>query len=124
MAERRYTKNGEWVAHEAGLWRVGLAASVATELGDVTFVEIPTLGRAVAAGEAVCALEAVKAAADYYCPVEGRIAAVNERLSTEPQLVNASPEDEGWLFALEDVASGSLEELLDEGGWRAWESGR
>jgi glycine cleavage system H protein len=123
MAERRYTKNGEWIAQEGGLWRVGLAASSAADLGDVTFVELPVLGRAVVAGEAACVLEAVKAATDFYCPVDGRIAAVNNRLTAEPSLVTTSPEDQGWIFALEAVPETSLGELLDEQAWNAWEAG-
>ena len=123
MADRRYTKNGEWVALDGNRWRVGLSASAVAELGDVTFVELPALGRSVAAGEAVCALEAVKAAADYYCPVDGRIVAVNGRLETEPQLINSQPEDGGWLFALEGVTADSLATLLDEAAWKAWEMG-
>jgi glycine cleavage system H protein len=123
MAERRYTKNGEWITYDGALWKVGLAASSAADLGDVTFVELPSLGRSVVAGEAVCVLEAVKAAADFYCPVDGRIAAVNNRLGPEPQLVTASPEDEGWIFALDSVPPACLEDLLDEAQWKAWEAG-
>lgn len=120
----RYTKNGEWVRWEGGLWKVGLARSAADELGDVTFVEAPVVGRTIAAGEAVCTIEAVKAAADFYAPVGGRIAAVNPRLGAEPSLVNTSPEDEGWLFSLTDVADGEVEALLDPAAWQAWENGR
>jgi len=124
MGERRYTKDGEWASFDGTFWRVGLAASVVEELGDVTFVELPVLGRQVTAGEAVCALEAVKAAADFYSPLEGRIAAVNTRLAAEPPLVNTSPENEGWLLALESVPAESVSALMDEAAWKRWESGR
>ena len=124
MAEKRYTKNGEWVAQGGPRWKVGLSVSAVGDLGEVTFVALPNVGRTVAAGEAVCALEAVKAAADYYCPVDGRIAAINDRLVTEPGLLNSSPEDEGWLFELETVPGDWLESLLDEAAWKAWEAGR
>jgi len=124
MADRRYTKNGEWAAFDGTFWRVGLAASAVEELGDITFVGLPVLGRKVVVGEAVCALEAVKAAADFYCPVEGRIVAVNDRLTSEPPLVNASPEEEGWLFALDSVPLPSIDALMDEKEWEIWETGR
>lgn len=124
MADRLYTKNGEWAAFDGAHWRVGLAASAVADLGDVTFVELPALGRLVTAGEAVCTLEAVKAAADYYCPLDGRVAAVNSSLEAEPQWLNSSPEDQGWLFSLEGVPPESVEALLDETAWKAWESGR
>ena len=123
MAERRYTKNGEWVCRDGASWKVGLAPSAVEELGDVTFVELPALGRVVTSGEAVCSIEAVKAACDFYCPVEGRVAAVNQRLQDEPSLVNSSPEDEGWIFALEEVSIESFLALLDADAHRAWEKG-
>jgi glycine cleavage system H protein len=124
MADKYYTKNGEWVARSGPRWKVGLSVSAVGDLGDVTFVALPQVGRAVAAGEAVCALEAVKAAADYYCPVDGRVSAVNSVLVTEPGLLNTSPEDDGWLFELEAVPGDSLDALLDEAAWKAWEAGR
>lgn len=123
MGERRYTKNGEWVAAEGGRCRVGLTAQAVEELGDVTFVELPRLGRAVVAGESLCALEAVKAAADFYSPVDGTVVESNARLGTEPELLNASPELDGWICILEGVSQASLDALLDEAAWRAWESG-
>lgn len=124
MSDRRYTKNGEWVSRQGTVWRVGLTVSSVEELGDVTFVELPVVGRLVSAGEAVCTLEAVKAAADYYAPVGGRIDGVNPRLAAEPQLLNASPEDEGWLFSLTEVSSEETDVLLDAEAWKAWETGR
>ena len=124
MAERRYTKNGEWVDFDGIRWKVGLTAPVVNDLGDVTFVELPALERSIVAGEAVCALEAVKAAADYYAPVSGRIVAINPRLGPEPQLLNSSPEKDAWIFAMEEVSSEEWHALMDEGEWKAWESGR
>jgi glycine cleavage system H protein len=124
MAERRFTKNGEWVLKEASRFRVGLSVSAVEELGDVTFVELPRIGRAVAAGEALCTLEAVKAAADFYSPVDGTVTETNVRLGTEPALLNASPEDEAWICVLEGVSDEAFETLLDEAAWKAWESGR
>lgn len=124
MNERRYTRNGEWVSFDGSVWKVGLAASAVEELGDVTFVELPKTGRTVSAGEAVCSIEAVKAAADFYSPLDGDIVAVNEDLGPQPSLVNASPEEAGWIFALGNVADPSFRALLDEQAWKAWESGR
>ncbi len=124
MTERRYTKNGEWVEADGGRCTIGLTALAVEELGDVTFVELPKTGRTVAAGEALCTLEAVKAAADFYSPVDGTVAETNLRLSSEPELLNASPEKDGWICILENVPADSLAALLDESDWKAWESGR
>ena len=124
MAEKRYTKNGEWVSRWGDSWRVGLSAAAVEELGEVTFVELPAPGRFLSPGEAVCAVEAVKAAADYYSPLEGTISAVNESLAVEPNLLNTSPESEGWIFAVRGVPEESLSGLLDEESWKKWEAGR
>ncbi len=124
MAERRYTKNGEWILRDGARCRVGLTVSAVEELGDVTFVELPRVGRSVVAGEALCTLEAVKAAADFYSPVDGTVAEANARLGSEPELVNASPEAEAWICVLEGVSDESFEALMDEAAWKAWEAGR
>ncbi len=124
MAERRFTKNGEWVLKEQNRYKVGLSASAVEELGDVTFVELPRVGRSVATGEALCALEAVKAAADFYAPLDGTVSETNSRLVAEPSLLNSSPEDEAWICVLEGVSDEAFGALLDEAAWKAWESGR
>lgn len=124
MDKKLYSKNGEWIARDGAGWKAGLTASAAAELGDVTFAGVPASGRRVAAGEAVCALEAVKAAADYYSPVAGRISGGNPRLEREPQLVGSHPETEGWVVSFDQVDEASLAVLLDEAAWRTWEAGR
>jgi len=124
MAELRYTKNGEWVRFDGTCWTVGLTTPVVNDLGDVTFVELPSIGRCIVAGEAVCALEAVKAAADYYAPVGGRIVSVNSQLVSEPQLLNTSPENTAWIFALEEVSSEEWGALMNGEQWKDWEAGR
>lgn len=124
MADRRYSKNGEWIAPVGDHWVAGLTRAAAEELGDVTFVEPALAGRSVTAGEAVCALEAVKAAADYYSPVTGTVSGGNPRLTAEPQLVSQDPEGEGWVVRYSALAPGAWEGLLDEAGWKAWEAGR
>ena len=124
MADLRYTKNGEWASYDGTQWKVGLARSAVDELGDVTFVELPALGRTLVAGEAACALEAVKAAADYYSPLGGTVCAVNNTLGADPQALNSAPEEGGWIFALTGVKPESFLELMDKAGWAAWENGR
>jgi len=116
---KRYSKNGEWVHFRDGVWQVGLTAWAVDDLGDVTFVESPALGTTFVAGQAACALEAVKAAADYYVPVGGRVVAVNPLVGADPTLLNKAPE-ETWLFALSDVPAADWDALLDEAAWAQW----
>lgn len=123
MADKKYTKNGEWISFDGQSWRVGLATSSAAELGEVTFVAPPQVGQVVAAGEASATIEAVKAAADYYAPVSGRVVSINPRLTAEPQLVGTDPESEGWLFSLDEVKPEEVSQLLDASAWEAWEKG-
>ena len=120
MAEKRYSKNGEWAKAEGDLWKMGLTAQAVGDLGGVTFVELPPLGRSVAAGEAACAVEAVKAAADFYSPLGGTVALVNNTLGTDPTFLNSSPEDQGWIFALTGVPASDIDALMDEKAWRVW----
>lgn len=119
---KKFTKSGEWVEPFGEYYRVGLSRENVEALGDITFVELPSIG-ALAGGESPSAvLEAVKAATDFHSPVSGRIIGVNTLLSQNPGLMNSSPEDEAWILEIvsEDVV---LETLLDEETWRNWMAG-
>ncbi len=80
----------------------------------MVYVDLPEVGREVKKGEVVASIESVKAAADVYAPLSGKIVEVNEKLDTEPELINKDPEGEGWLFKMEISDEGELEDLLDE----------
>ena len=110
---KKYTKEHEWIEQHDARWRVGITDFAQEQLGDVVVVEPPELGRVVAAGEECMAIESVKAASDIYAPVAGRVAAVNDALEDNPALVNESPEDEGWLFELEDADTAEMDGLMD-----------
>ncbi|WP_457631041.1 glycine cleavage system protein GcvH [Oceanithermus sp.] len=110
--DRRYTKTHEWAKLEDGLVVVGISDFAQESLGDVVFVETPEVGREVAAGEAVAVIESVKTASDVYAPVSGKVAAVNEALADEPELVNGDPYNAGWLFKIEPADPAELESLL------------
>lgn len=109
----KYTKDHEWVRESDGVWTVGITAYAAEQLGDVTYVELPEVGAEFKQGDTVSAVESVKAASDVYAPAGGRIAAVNEALENQPELVNQSPHDDGWFFKLDGVNSAELETLMD-----------
>ncbi len=118
MGERRYTETHEWVAIEGGVATVGITDYAQSQLGDVVFLELPRVGQKVTAGETFGVIESVKAASDLYAPVTGTVVAVNEKLATNPELVNRDPLGEGWLLQVEpegELPAG----LLDEAGYRA-----
>ncbi len=120
MPELRFTKDHEWVRLEGGAAVVGITDHAQNALGDVVFVDLPEVGREVAAHEAVAVVESVKAASDVYAPLAGRIAEVNAALTENPGLVNASPTGEGWFFRLDGVKPEDFNALMDEAGYAAF----
>jgi glycine cleavage system H protein len=111
MAELNFTKDHEWLRLEGGVATVGISDHAQNALGDVVFVDLPAIGRVVAAGEAVAVVESVKAASDVYAPVAGTVVEVNAALAEEPALINSEPTGAGWFFKIE--TSGPLPELMD-----------
>ncbi|WP_156104995.1 MULTISPECIES: glycine cleavage system protein GcvH [unclassified Thermotoga] len=114
MKMKKYTKTHEWVAVEDKVATVGITNHAQEQLGDVVYVDLPEVGREVKKGEVVASIESVKAAADVYAPLSGKIVEVNEKLNAEPELLNKDPEGEGWLFKMEMSDESELEDLLDE----------
>ncbi|WP_101510474.1 glycine cleavage system protein GcvH [Thermotoga sp. KOL6] len=118
MKMKKYTKTHEWVEINGNIATVGITDHAQQELGDVVYVELPKVGREVKKGDVVASIESVKAAADVYAPVSGKITEVNERLNSEPELINKSAEGEGWIFKMEIANEDELNELLDEKAYR------
>ncbi len=117
MAERLYTKSHEWLTVDGKTVTVGITDFAQSQLGDVVFLELPTQGRKVTAGESFGVVESVKAASDLYSPVTGRITAVNDKLTAHPELVNSDPYVEGWILKLE--LTGELpSDLMDEAAYK------
>lgn len=115
--ELRYTADHEWVRCEAdGSVVVGITDHAQQQLGELVFVELPEIGREVAAHDACAVVESVKAASDVYAPLAGCVIAVNEALAAEPGLVNASPYAEGWLLRLKPAAA--VDGLLDAAAYQ------
>jgi len=100
--ELQYTKSHEWVRSlPNGQVEVGITDHAQSALGDLVFVEVPQVGRTLAAGEACAVVESVKAASDVYSPVAGRVVARNEELAQKPELLNSDPYGAGWLMRIE-----------------------
>lgn len=116
----KYTREHEWVRVEGGLAVVGITDFAAKQLGDVTYVELPPLGKRVTQMGEMCVVESVKAAADVYAPLAGTVAEVNTALEDAPQLINSDPFGAGWLVKLADFAQGQLDELMDAAQYRSF----
>jgi glycine cleavage system H protein len=111
--ELKYTSSHEWLrVEEDGLITVGISDHAQELLGDLVFVELPEVGIDYVAGDECCVVESVKAASDVYMPVSGEVVAVNEALSDEPEIINSSPYDNGWLFKVKPSAN-ELAEMMD-----------
>ena len=111
--ELRYTKDHEWVRAVGGEALVGITDHAQSELGDITFIELPKLGRRVGAGEKLADVESVKAASEIFAPVSGEVVAVNEALSGAPEQMNSSPYDQGWIARLKMSDPGEMEKLMN-----------
>ncbi len=108
-----YAPSHEWLAlNDDGTASVGITDFAQGELGDVVFVELPTSGGQVSAGQAVSVVESVKTASDINTPVSGEIVAVNEALSASPELINTEPYGQGWIFKLKLSDKAELDKLL------------
>lgn len=100
--ELKYSKEHEWLKMESdGKARVGITFYAQKELGDVVYVDLPTVGSTVKAGDGFAVVESVKAVSDIYAPVSGTVVEVNERLIDEPELINEDPYGRGWLVLME-----------------------
>lgn len=110
--ETYFTKEHEWVKVKEGVAAVGISEYAAHQLGDVTFVELPQVGKAVKQFEVLAGIESVKAASDIYAPVSGKVTQVNEILNDRPEVVNEAAEDAGWIAWIEMTDPAELEKLM------------
>lgn len=115
---KHYTEEHEWVEVEDGVATMGISEYAARELGDITFVELPEKGSEFGQGDVLSVVESVKAASDVFAPVSGRVVATNRMLADRPELVNESPEEDGWICKLGEVDETELENLMTEAEYR------
>lgn len=117
--DRKYTDEHEWAKLEDGnRIRVGITDYAQDALGDIVYIDLPEVGRTVAKGDTMAEVESTKSVGEVYAPLAGTIAAVNEALVDAPEVVNASPFDNGWLVILEADDPAGLDDLLDADGYR------
>jgi len=110
----KFTETHEWIDVKDGVGTVGVTHYAQKELGDIVYVELPKIGSLVKKGQAAAVLESTKAAADVYSPMSGKIIEVNQNLNTNPELVNSSPEKDGWIFKLSLTDVNEFDSLHDK----------
>jgi glycine cleavage system H protein len=119
-SELHYTKSHEWVRlEEDGTVTVGISDHAQEALGDLVFVELPEVGSQIGAEEACCVVESVKAASDVYMPITGEIVDTNQQLVDEPETINTSPYDDGWIFKIQPDNADDVEQLMDASTYEA-----
>lgn len=110
----KYTRQHEWARQENGTAVVGLSDYAQDKLGEIVFVELPDVGAEVEAGKSAAVIESVKAVADLYAPLDGKVTEVNEALLDQPEVINQDPYGEGWVFKVEIKDESQLEALMDK----------
>ncbi len=110
----KYTKKHEWIRQEGNIGAVGLCDYAQDKLGEIVFVELPDIDAEVEAGKSAAVIESVKAVADLYSPLSGKVTEVNEELLDQPELINSDPYGEAWVYKLEIKDESELANLMDK----------
>ena len=112
-ADLRYTTDHEWARSKGDTIVVGITAFAVDQLGDVTLVDLPAVGTALEKGKTFGVVESVKSVSDLYAPISGTVVAVNQELSSRPELVNEAPYEKGWMIEIRPQTPAELDALLD-----------
>ena len=112
MSEKKYSKDHEWIEIDNDTATIGITNHAQESLGDIVFVELPTIGKQVSSNDEVCVIESVKAASDIYTPIDGEIIEVNEKLNDNGALVNEDPENTAWIFKLKIKEPSQFNDLM------------
>ena len=107
-----YTSDHEWVSVEGNVATIGITDFAQSELGDIVFVEFPELNSTLEKGQSIGSIEAVKTVADLYMPISGTVIVVNENLDKNPEAVNNTPYDDGWMVKIEIANQDEISDLL------------
>jgi len=108
-----FTDQHEWARIEGNIATVGISDFAQDALGDVTFVELPTVGANLAKGDEACAVESAKAAASIYAPLAGKVTEVNSDLEDDPGLINSEPFAQGWIYKIELTDPAQADSLMN-----------
>lgn len=124
MSTVRYTEDHEWIRlGDDGIATVGITDYAQQQLGDVVFVDLPDVGKAVEKGGEAAVVESVKAASEVYAPLDGEVTAVNDAIAEDPSLVNTDPTGEGWFVKIKPKDASALDALMDENAYAKFVEG-
>ncbi|MGK2864226.1 MAG: glycine cleavage system protein GcvH [Chitinophagaceae bacterium] len=115
----RYTKDHEWIALEGNIATIGITDFAQSELGDIVYLEVETIGKQLKAGEVFGTVEAVKTVSDLFLPVNGAVSEINPALANSPELINKDPYGEGWMVKMTVENPSDVDALLDAEGYKS-----
>jgi glycine cleavage system H protein len=118
LDELLYTKEHEWVKIEGNIATVGITDFAQSELGDIVFIEIESVGKTLNEGEIFGSVEAVKTVSDLFMPMKGKVVEMNNTLNNNPELVNTDAYNEGWMIKIELEDDDATSKLLDADAYR------
>lgn len=116
----KYTKDHEWIRTENGITYIGITDFAQSELGEIVYVDITTVGEVVESEEVFGTIEAVKTVSDLFMPASGKVTEVNPALEDHPELVNEDPYGAGWLIKAELTEPSQLDKLMSAAEYRKW----
>jgi glycine cleavage system H protein len=119
-ADLKYTKEHEWIKVEGDVAIVGITDFAQSELGDIIFVEVETIGKSIAQDAVFGTVEAVKTVSDLFLPVAGEVIEFNTNLNNSPELVNSDPFGEGWVVKMKPSDLGDIDQLMDVATYQAF----
>jgi glycine cleavage system H protein len=116
----KFTKDHEWVLVNGNIATIGITQYAADALGELVYVELPTIGNSHEVGKPFAVVESSKSASDVYLPIQGKIIEINNNLINNPELINNSPYQEGWIAKVEIVDINDLNNALDESSYNLY----
>ncbi len=119
MAKKYFTEDHEWISIDGGVATVGITGHAQEQLGDIVFVELPSVGASLTKGGAAAVIESVKAASDVYAPIDGEVSEVNSALEGDPAMVNADAEGGAWLWKMTVTDENQFNGLMDADAYQA-----
>ena len=114
MAEKKFTKEHEWVEKRDQIIIVGITEFAQDQLGDIVSIELPKVSSSFKQNDVMIIIDSVKASSDIYCPVDGEIIEINEKLLEHPELINQSPYEEGWIVKIKPSNPEQIDSLLSK----------
>ncbi len=114
MTEKKFTKEHEWVVSSDQIVIVGITDFAQDQLGDIVSIELPQVASSFKQNDVMVIIDSVKASSDIYCPVDGEITEINEKLLEHPELINQSPYEEGWIVKIKPSNTIQLDSLLSK----------